>query len=263
VLRLGTLAVALGLAACSGEIGGELFEGLTPEEQVAIEKWVDKALPAFSKGTCLTCHDGSMPAVGYIAGEDDIKKRDSLIAYVPRIVNLGAPASSRVLTKGAHTGPSLDAPLASDILSWIVAEREAHKGELMELRTTQMVAMLCTSGSPPDPGCPLNTLDMGSMGTPATFEFAVATIGADSYYTNLKIKAGAMGLYIEHPLLETWPAGATMPKPDPIDRFFAVQLNLAPNAEAILGGGEATIAGFNPADAMSVRFDVFEPQRAP
>ena len=125
MVRLGLIAIALSLAACSGEIQSDIYEDLDPKAQVALEKWVEKALPVL--GTkCVMCHDGSMPMIGYLAGATDLERRDTLIAYMPAVVNMNAPQSSRMLTKGSHTGPALDAIEASNILQWIVAERDAR-----------------------------------------------------------------------------------------------------------------------------------------
>jgi hypothetical protein len=257
VIRLGYLGL-LFVAACTGEIGASNEEGLSPEELVAQNAWVDKALPVFANN-CNQCHGGSMPMVAYIDGDTDLHRRDTLLNYVPRIVNLGAPQSSRVLTKGDHTatggGPALLAPQASDILQWIVAEAKVHP--ITPLRTAQATAQLCLS-SPGNMDCPMNTVDLTALGTAATLTFYLSAVGADSYYTQIKLKAGAAGLYYEHPLIESWPAGATDPKPDPIDRFFASQMNLMPDQEITIGDGTATISGFAPADPISFRFDVFE-----
>jgi hypothetical protein len=250
VIRLGTLALLSLVAACTGEIESDNLEGLPPEEQVARTAWVDKALPVFAEN-CNSCHGGSMPMVAYVAGTDDLMKRDTLVNYVPRIVNLGAPQSSRVLTKGDHSatggGPALLAPQATDILTWILAEARAHP--VTAIRTTPFVA---TTGGM------LNTIDLTPLGTAATLTFNVDNVGGDAYYTNIKLKAGADGLYYEHPLIETYPMGATDPKPDPIDRFFASQMNLTANQEITIGDGTASIVGFNVNDMMSIRFDVFE-----
>lgn len=259
VVRLGLISLVL-LSACTGEIESDNLQGLSPQEQVAQSLWVDKALPVLS-AKCMMCHDGSMPDKGYIAGADDLMKRDTLINYVPRIVNLGAPASSRILTKGDHTalggGPALDATEATDILTWIVAERDARPAPEV-IRTMQTPMMVC-GATPP---CPVNVIDLSGLGAAGTVEFTISALGGDSYFTDLKIKAGADGLYIEHPLLETWPMGAMEPTPDPLDRFFAVQGNIEPNAELILGTGTATVAGFVSADPISLRFDVVEKKRA-
>jgi hypothetical protein len=250
VIRLGYLALLSLAAACTGEIESDNLEGLPPEEQVARTAWVDKALPVFAEN-CNSCHGGSMPMIAYVAGADDLMKRDTLINYVPRIVNLGAPQSSRVLTKGDHTatagGPALLAPQATDILTWILAEARAHP--VTAIRTMPITAM--TGGA-------VNTVDLSPLGTAATLTFQVDAVGPDAYFTNVKLKAGAEGLYFEHPLIETNPAGSTEPKPDPIDRFFAVQGNLNPDQEISIGETGTSISGFSVTDPISFRFDVFE-----
>jgi hypothetical protein len=250
VIRLGTLALLSFVAGCAGQIESDNLVGLPPEEQVARSAWVEKALPVFA-ANCNSCHGGSMPMVAYIAGTDDLMRRDTLINYVPRIVNLGAPQSSRVLTKGDHTatggGPALLAPQATDILTWILAEARAHP--VTAIRTMQFTATT---------GATLNTVDLTPLGTAATLTFNLDNVGGDAYFTNIKLKAGADGLYYEHPLIETYPMGSTDPKPDPIDRFFASQGNLAANQEVTIGDGTASLVGVSVTDPISFRFDVFE-----
>jgi hypothetical protein len=255
VVRLGTLAIAILLAACSGEIQSDIYEDLNPKDQVALEKWVEKALPVLS-ARCVMCHDGSMPMIGYLAGAGDIEKRDTLIAYMPAVINLSAPMSSRMLTKGSHTGPALEAKEASDILTWIEAEAAARGTTATPIRSDKITPMLCTAAP-----CPINTIDLMSLGQPGTVEFEATQLTADLYLTNIKLKAGAAGLHITHPLFESWPAAATEPKPDPIDRWFNVDLNLAPAAVAPIGTGEGSYTGFGAADQLSIRFDVFEMQK--
>src|SRR5690606_32186298 len=132
----------------------------------------------------------------YLAGADDLERRETLVSHVPRVVNLGAPQSSRMLTAGDHTalmgGPALPAPEASDILTWINAERLARP-QPDPTRTMPVAAQICTAGNPGDPTCPINTIDLSAVGptpVPATLEFVLSPLGTDSYYTNLKIKAG-------------------------------------------------------------------------
>jgi hypothetical protein len=270
VLRLGLLAVSALVAGCTGQIVSELTEGKSPAEAIAIEKWGQKALPVFTseRTKCVTCHDGSMAsAPAYLAGAGDLDRRETLVAFMPRVVNLGAPQSSRMLTVGDHTamggGVALLSTEASDCLEWVNAERLARPAP-EPIRTAQLTPTLCTAGNPGDPTCPLNTLDLGGLGpTPvaATVTFTVNQVGPDSYYTNIKIKAGPEGVYIEHPLFETWPAGETMPTTDPIDRFFAIVVNLPANQEMTIGSGTATLTGFAATDPMSLRFDVIEKVR--
>jgi len=256
VVRFALIAIAGLLTACSGEIQSDIYEDLNPKEQVALEKWVEKALPVL--GTkCVMCHDGSMPNIGYLSGATDLEKRMTLIAYMPAVVNMNAPQSSRMLTKGSHTGPALEAIEASNILQWIVAERDARP-DIAPIRSAQMVPTLCTAGNPGDPTCMINMIDLSSLGQPGTLEVVVSQLVADSYLTNIQIKAGANGLHIAHPVFESWPAGAMEPKPDPIDRWFNVDVQIAPNAAQTIGTGEGTFKDFNVADALSMRFDIYE-----
>jgi hypothetical protein len=272
VTRLGYYLLVPVLAACTGEIESENLKGLTPQEAAAQTLWVEKALPVFAsaKYGCMGCHDGSNAmAPAYLAGADDLARRETLVAFVPRVVNLGAPQSSRMLTVGDHRadggGPALDATDASAILSWIRVEKNARP-QPDPIRTAQTSLMVCTAGNPGDPTCPINQIDLGGIGpTPvaATLEFVVQSLGNDAYFTLLKVKAGAEGVYFEHPLLESWPTGATEPTPDPVDQFFAVTRNIAPNGEALIGSGTASVVGFNAGLPFSIRFDVIEKQRMP
>jgi hypothetical protein len=262
VVRLGValLPMLLALASgCTGEIQSQNLVGLPITEQLAQQAWVEKAMPIL--GTkCLMCHDGSMPNIGYIAGEDDLARRETLVSYVPRVVNLTAPASSRMLTKGAHTGPALDVTEANDILIWIRAESKARPNDAPPIRTAMYTPTVCPTDVA-GPMCPLNMVDLSSLGVAGTLEFAVQQVGADSYYTQLKVKAGAEGIYLEHPLFESYEGGAEPPKPDPIDRYFATTLNLMANTEAPIGTGTASLTGFNAADPITIRFDVVEKYR--
>jgi len=265
VVRLALAALPL-IAACTGEIESANLAGLDPKEAVAQQTWVEKALPIFS-AKCVMCHDGSMPDIGYLAGDDDLGRRETLVSYVPRVVNLTAPQSSRVLTKGDHTatggGPPMLVTEASDVAIWIRAEAVARPDTAPPIRTAQYTAMVCTDPSMPGTAaCPLNTIDLTPLGAAGSIEFTVQQISGGIYVQQLKAKAGADGLYIEHPLLQGYAGGAEPAIPDPTDRFFATALNIMPNMEATFGlaGGE-TITGFSAADPMTIRFDVVEKYR--
>lgn len=258
------------LVGCTGEIASKITEGLPPAEANAIEKWAKKALPIFGnpKYNCIMCHDGSMAkAPAYLAGADDLMRRDTLLAFNPRVVNLSAPQSSRMLTVGDHMalggGPALEATDSTSALEWIQAERAARP-EIEPIRTAMVTPMLCTGGNPGDATCPINMVDLGGIGpTPvaATLEFVLQNVSGDSYFTNVKVKGGAEGVYLEHPLFETYPGGDPMPSPDPLDRLFAVVLNIPANMEMTVGTGTIPISGFAPGDPLSFQFDVIEKVR--
>lgn len=259
MVRLCLLALSA-VAACTGEIQSENLVGLPIKEQIAQQAWQEKAMPVLGV-KCVMCHDGSMPMIGYLAGADDLMRRDTLISYVPRVVNLTAPGSSRMLTKGSHTGPALDITEVMDILTWIRAEAKARESMLPPaIRTDPVTAQICTNPAVPAE-CPLNSVDLTPLGAAGTFEFKVQQVGPDAYFTDLKVKAGAEGIYLEHPLFESNPAGSTMPIPDPVDRFFATTLNIMANAEAPLSGTAQSFAGFNASEPLSFRFSIVEKYR--
>jgi hypothetical protein len=268
VVRLACLALLVPLgAACDGTIQSKLTEGVSPEEAVAIEKWEKKAMPVFSgdRTKCVTCHDGTVTAAPpYLAGDDDLAKRETLVAFMPKVVNLLSEQSSRIVTVGDHTamggGPAMLTTEQTDVFEWIDAERLARPVP-DPIRTDPFTPMLCTSGNPGDVTCPINTVDLSAVGptpVPATFSFVLQSVNGDSYYTQLKLKAGADGVYIEHPQIETYVDGGTDPTADPLDRLFAVVLNIQANQEMPIGSGTATIVGFKPTDPISFRFDVID-----
>lgn len=248
------------LAGCSTTIESPGEQGLTPAQKLAQERWLQQALPVF-KTSCTMCHDGSMPAVGYLQGMTDLGIRDTLLAFTPAIVNLTAPQSSRVLTKGMHEGPALSAQQASDVLAWVTAQRDATP-PMPGPETAQMMAMPCTSGAPGTANCPINTVDLTAVGTAgSSITFVAAPVGSDLYVTEMTLKAGAAGAYIEHPLFVAYPAAPAKPTPDPIDQLFAVKLNLMANASAKLGDGTATFTGFSTSNPLTIQFTAVDNYR--
>ena len=120
-MRYGVLVIAL--AGCSLYFGDGKEEGPPPPDLTPAERaWVEQAQPVFA-ANCQTCHAGSVAqGMNFLAGNTVWEQRDSLLDS--GMVNLGAPESSRILTKGWHSGPAMTAQQASAILSWIVAERD-------------------------------------------------------------------------------------------------------------------------------------------
>ena len=255
------LFLVLAITGCTGDIDGSLQEGLTPEQQIAQDRWVKQALPALKSQTCVSCHDGSMAGANpepppFLAGMEDLKIRDTLIMAMPAVVNLGSPAISRIVTKPVHEGPAISAQAASDVIMWIQAERDARPAQMVFETAHDTPPTLCMGQSP----CPVNTIDLSSLGvTGAKFEFIADPIQSDLSVTGMKFTAGPDGLHIEHPLVESWPAGAMMPKTDSIDRFFATKLNLMPNATADLPA--STFKDFAGTDPIGLRFDVIDKYR--
>lgn len=266
MVRLTVVAASLlAMVGCSGLIDGGGSGGLTPEQQTARRLWVEKALPVLSTN-CMVCHDGSRANIGFIVGDGDLDKRDTILAYTPAVVNLDAPGSSRVMTKGLHEGPALDATQTSDLLEWANAEKAAagSTGETPPtLETTQFLVQICSSGLPdapgaPNPLCPVNKIPLTEIGAPdAEIHFVVQSLGSGLYMTNLRLVPGATGAFIEHPLFVSYPADGSAPKADTIDRFFNVKMNLqqtATSEEQQISGGTAAFVGFLATDKISIHF---------
>jgi len=283
-----TIAAALLLISmgCSGLIDDGGSGGLTPEEAKALRAWREKALPQIA-ANCLSCHDGSRALIGFVAGGNDVAMRDTLVVYTPTVVNLDAPGSSRLLTKGLHEGPALNASQTSDILEWIQAERDAAPdpgdgGPILE--TQPFIPQICTGGLPdepaaPNPNCPINNValdDLGVIGGKITF--VVQALGSGLYVTNLKLVPGAGGAFIEHPLFVAYGEGITRNNcevldeasnsvvcADTIDRFFSVKMNLMMTATPVeqqIAGGTAAFVGFLPTDKLAIHFkaaNIFQP----
>lgn len=251
-----TLLAFVLLASCTGDIQDKSLAGLTPEQALAKQRWLQKAEPVF-KAKCVMCHDGSMAAAmpppdPYLVGTTDMMIRDSAIAYMPQLVNLGAPGSSRVLTKGMHEGPAMTAQEATDVLSWITAERDARPPAMVV--ETMPVTMM------PSPATTTITLDsLGYVGASISFTAMPINTG-DTYIPSITVTAGADGLYLEHPLFVSNPA-AMDPVPDPIDRFYSTTLDLMAGSAAPLTTPATTYTGFNIGNPLSVRFDVLDKYR--
>ncbi len=271
-LSVGALAV-LTLVGCNGLIQGGTDPGVSPEEKVARDKWINLALPAFQSAPCTTCHSGQQANIGFLVGSGDLDIRNTLLTFTPDVVDLTAPQSSRVLTKGAHAGPALDAVPASNILEWLQAEQAAAGttgggGTTLTLSTQPFAPLLCTSGQAGDPTCPINHVSLVDAGmaanppvdlTGAEITFLVQPLSNDMYVTDLTLKAGTAGVYVEHPLFVYLPPqgvncadGTPAPCPDTIDRFFAVKMNQMASTSGSIGGGTAAFAGFAPTAAAQL-----------
>ncbi len=252
-------AAALALMGCTGLIDESGGDGLTTEQAAAKQAWLTKAQPVLA-AFCVTCHNGSRANIGFVEGDTPIAQRDDLIAFTPAVVNMTAPQSSRILTKGIHEGPQLSATQASDILEWLQKEKDARPddgggGPILE--TAQFLPLICSAGAPGDPTCPFNDVTLDEIGAPGSkIQFTAQALGSGLYVSNLKLIPGAMGAYLEHPLFVSHPEGAE-PMPDTIDRFFSVKMNLEMTATAEqqqIAGGTAAFVGFLANAKLTIHF---------
>lgn len=283
MVRLSAAAAAVVLMGCTGLISGDDTSSggggnLTPEEQVARQKFKDDAYPIFST-VCAACHVAMDPTFlkGDGGKEDEDAMRAALLAWTPAVVNLDAPQSSRVLVKGSHAGPPLDATQSSAILGWIQAEKDAAGATSQEvvIQTAKFTPLLCTGGTAGDVSgcttggncCPINIVKLDSNGLAgAEIDFVAQPLSSDLYLSDIYLKGAADGVYMEHPLFVSYPATGT-PIPDTLDRFFSVKMNLAqatttpvcpgPSCDHI-GAGAAAFVGFAPSNQLSISFKVLE-----
>lgn len=269
-LRHALASIALLAAAgCTGLVGsgeGPEDPGLTPEELAAREMFVSKASPVLMQN-CGGCHAGQRVGVEFLTGAEDMEIRDKLLTFEPVVVNLTAPASSRLLTKGAHDGPAFTATQLSDVLEWIRAEKDAQPDpgdDTIPLETEPFTPLICTGGTAPSATCPINTVDLTPLGIPgAKIEFVAQALGSALYLNQLKLIGGTNGAFIEHPLFVSWPAAGGEPLPDTIDRFFNVKMNLEANISEQIAGGTAAFVGFVATDKISIHFKTvkeFQPE---
>ena len=263
-LSIGMLSV-VALVGCTGLIdngnGGTGAD--SPAVHTAKAKWLDEAYPIF-QANCTACHAGSMAGVGFLVGTAAPDIRDTLLGFDPQVVDLDAPESSRVLTKGLHDGPALLADQASALLDWVEAEKEAATpadgmgGPV--LQTAEFTPILCTGGGAGTATCPYNHVDLTPTGLAgATIDFIAQPLGSGLYVNQLSLTAAASGAYIEHPLFVSWPGGGADPVPDDIDRFFDVKLDVMPAITDSIGGGTAAFVGFLATDPISIHFKVVTP----
>lgn len=290
MVRLSAGITAALLLGCTGLISGENggTGNTTPEEALALQKFTHDAYPVLST-VCAACHIGMEPKflAGTSTSTDPAAQiqamRTTLLGFDPAVVNLQAPESSRILTKGAHSGPALSAIDSAALLGWLQAEKDAAGATttVVIITTDKINPLLCTGGIAGDVAgcttgdashcCPVNAVSLDSAGMPgAEIDFVAQPLSSDLYVSDIYLKASTAGVYLEHPLFVSWPVTGN-PIPDTIDRFFAVKLNLAPATAAVacpgpscdhIGAGAAAFVGFPPQNRLSITFKVLEAQHA-
>ena len=110
-----TLLVVVSLSACG--------DNLLPEPEPLTESqrlWREDARPVLDT-LCTVCHNKAEHGYAFLAGSDDEEVRETLL--VSDVVDVGAPATSLLLTKGEHEGPYLTNEQSAAILGWLDAER--------------------------------------------------------------------------------------------------------------------------------------------
>ena len=258
MVRLSVSAVAMvAVMGCTGLIDNHSGED-SPELAAAKVAFADQAMPVLG-ANCGGCHQ-SQQGAAFMAGMG-LDVRDTLLNYDPQVVNLTAPGSSRLLTKGPHSGPGLTGEQTAAVLSWIKLEKDAQvdpTANAPDIEIPQFAPTLCPMGTDVA-ACPTNDLDLGVVGLAgAKLHFVAQALPSGLYVNQLQLVAATDGAYIEHPLFVSWPAAGD-PIPDSIDRFFDVKMDVKANGSDMIGGGTAAFLGFVATDMLTIHFKAVKP----
>jgi hypothetical protein len=248
------LALALACSACTGHLGASAPPP-TPPDVDAMPDTVDApnwspARASFEQNvnplitaTCNVCHGGSDAAVAWMKPDPDIY---TTVMSWPHLVDVSAPGTSMILTKGAHEGPVWSVDQAATILTWLQLEHDERPVD----PTIETHAIDVVQGA--------NTLALdaiGSTGSSITFTAQKLTYGL--YMSHVSIVAGPAGIHINHPLFVTWVM--TTPSPDPADSFDTVELDLAAGGTTTIGGGLLMLENVPMNAQLSVSFKSIGP----
>jgi len=237
---LAVAAVALGTAACAGDIttaGGD-----DAAVAAAKAKFTGEVKPILD-GFCGACHVG-MANVDFMRPDPDT--RAHMLAW-PNLLSLDAPASSLLMNKGPHTGPALTADQSAIFLDWVELEAVAAGGE--------PAATVETARITPMPGT--NLVDLGAIGlTGTTLTFLYEPLSTGMYLSDIQVTGGTGGAHLVNPLFVIWENDTA--EPDPINRFGNVDLTVAEGTTALVGGGTAVFVEVAPSAPISIHFRLAE-----
>jgi hypothetical protein len=96
---------------------------------------------------------------------------------------------------------------ATDTIADARPDAELHQ-------TAAWTPLLCTSGNPGDPTCPLNIVDLTELHD-ARLEMVVQPLAMGLYMTNIELTPGPGGLHVENLQLVVWNGGVPMPQLGP------------------------------------------------
>jgi cytochrome c553 len=227
-------------SACVGVIDGvgASDDGISDEEAAALEAFDNDVVPVL-QAACAACH-ASMANIDFLKSDPDVRTR--LLEWPNKLVDLDAPAASRLLTKGAHEGPALTPEQGAPLLSWIQLERTAAGVDDVVVELT-----------PFQPVDGMNDIDLAAIGlTGSAITFRMERLSVGMYLSEMQVTAGPDGVTLTHPLFVHWVDGS--PSPDPIDRFADIDLSLGGGNTAMIGGGTAVFVDVDPDAMMSVHF---------
>lgn len=200
---------------------------------------------------CGGCHGASRSAPDFLRPDPDV--RTALLSY-PALIDLESPRTSRLLTKGEHTGPAFAAAEAREVQTWI--ELEAAAGTVL----TPMDRELATTPVEVREG--FNNLPLDPLGMPASsIHFVASRVGDGIFLDGVQVASGPMGARLEHPVFVTWIDG--VPHPDPVDRFAGLMVEVEPNSSTSFDTGTVILTDLPEGALLSVHFTSAGPMVAP
>jgi cytochrome c553 len=197
---------------------------------------------------CGGCHTTGRIGPDFLRPEPDVR---TMLLSFPALIDLDAPASSRLLTKGEHDGPAFRPAEAEVVRRWI--EREAEEGTEPGAPAPRELATV-----PVAVGEGFNALSLEPLGLPGASLFFVAErVGGGILLDDVRVAAGPAGARLSHPVFVSWVSGA--PRPDPIDRFAGLELEVEPNRSVRFDSGTVVLTDFPAGSLLSVHFDAVGP----
>ena len=237
----GVLGLAVVAAGCVGDITGS--DGDSAATAAAKAKFAADVQPILD-GFCSACHSGGMPNIEFMMPNPDA--RTQMLGWTG-LIDLTAPTSSTLLTKGAHTGPALTPDQSAVMLDWIELEVVAAGGEPSPTVETDRIT----------PVSGLNTVDLTALGlTGTSLTFLYEPLATGMYLSDLKVTGGTGGAHLVNPLFVIWSEGVA--EPDPINRFGNIDLTVLEGTTSQIGGGTAVFVDVVPGSDISVHFRVAE-----
>jgi hypothetical protein len=196
---------------------------------------------------CAGCHGADRAGPDFLRPNPDV--RTTLLTY-PALVNLDAPASSRLLTKGEHAGPAFRAAEAELVRTWI--ELEAAEGGRVDTDERE----LATAAEPVREG--FNALALDALGLPGTaIHFVAERIAGGMFLADVRVAAGPTGAHLVHPTFVVWIEGT--PHPDPVDRFAELEVEVPPNSTRPFEPDAIALTEFPDGARLSIHFDRVAP----
>ncbi len=254
------LALAVASAGChsgvislhgiEGTDGGAVGDAIADAGPSAEHFFTTQVQPTLET-RCGGCHGAARSAPDFLRPDPDV--RTALLAY-PALIDLTSPRTSRILTKGDHSGPALATAEADAVRTWI--ELEAAEGTMV----TPVERELATTPVEIHEG--FNQLPLDVIGLPATsLHFVAARVGDGMFLDSVQLSTGPMGAVLAHPVFVAWIEG--VPHPDPVDRFAGLMLEVDPNSSASFDTGTVVLTDMPAGALLSVHFTIASPMTTP